>query len=53
MQKSKGTRSAADDLAPLDPPLHLTPQDDQLMSERRILCQQRDHRALTLGDSFG
>jgi hypothetical protein len=21
-----------------DPPLHLTPQDDQLMSERRILC---------------
>ena len=21
-----------------DPPLHLAPQDDQLMSERRILC---------------
>jgi hypothetical protein len=21
-----------------EPPLHLTPQDDQLMSERRILC---------------
>jgi hypothetical protein len=49
----------------------LTPQDDQLMSECRILCfkpaprlegrgqdghyetQQRDHSALTLGDSFG
>ena len=54
-----------------DPPLNLTPQNDQLMSEYRILSfkpalrlewrgqdshyktQQRDHRALTLGDSFG
>ena len=54
-----------------DPPLHLAPQNDQLMSERRILCfksalrlewrgqdgkdetQQRNHGALTLGDSFG
>ncbi|MGA7389554.1 MAG: hypothetical protein WBW99_16735 [Pseudolabrys sp.] len=49
---------------------HLAPQNDQLMSERRILClksalrlewrsqdghyetQQRNHGALTLGDSF-
>jgi hypothetical protein len=53
------------------PALHLAPQNDQLMSENRILClksaprlewrgqdghyeiQQRDHGALTLGDSFG
>jgi hypothetical protein len=50
---------------------HLAPQNDQLMSKRRILClksairlewrgqdayyepQQRNHGALTLGDSFG
>jgi hypothetical protein len=54
-----------------DPPLHPTPQNDQLMSERRVLgfkpalrlewrgedshyeTQQRNHGALTLGDSFG
>ena len=54
-----------------DPALHLPPQNDQLMSERRILCfkpalrlewrgqdgqdetEQRNHGALTLGDSFG
>ena len=52
-------------------PVHLTPQDDQLMAERCIFClkpalrlewrgqdgqyetQQRNHRAPTLGDSFG
>jgi hypothetical protein len=51
--------------------VHLTPQNDQLMSERRVLgfkpalrlewrdqdgqyeTEQRDHGALTLGDSFG
>src|ERR1022692_4089499 len=54
-----------------DRALHLTPQNDQLMSERCVLgfkpalrlewrgpdgqyeTQQRDHSALTLGDSFG
>ncbi|HET8971990.1 MAG TPA: hypothetical protein VFN63_01760, partial [Pseudolabrys sp.] len=54
-----------------DAALHLAPQNDQLMSEYRILSfkpalrlewrgqdshyktQQHDHRALTLGDSFG
>jgi hypothetical protein len=30
-------RFGPDDREP-DPALHLTPQDDQLMSERRILC---------------
>jgi hypothetical protein len=53
------------------PALHFAPQNDQLMSENRILClkmalrlecrgqdghyetQQRNHDALTLGDSFG
>jgi hypothetical protein len=54
-----------------DPTLNLAPQNDQLMSKRRILClkptlrlewrgqdgeygtQQRNHGALTLGDSLG
>jgi hypothetical protein len=54
-----------------DPALHLAQQNDQLMSERRVLgfkpalrlegqcqdgqyeTQQRNHGALTLGDSFG
>ena len=57
------------DVRELDPTLQLTPQNDRLMSQRRILSfkpalrlerrgqdgqhkpEQRDHDALTLGDS--